>query len=932
MSPESERRPVAPLAPRRLREYFDQLIELEPAARATALDAFELSDAERARLIQMLAADEHREQPFFRLPAADWARRMEPGPDEESALIGQTIGPFRVTSCLGHGGSAVVYRAERSLGGAVQAVALKLMYRDMHSPEARRRFQNEQRILTQLSHPNIAHLVDAGISDSGTPYIAMEFVDGQSLLDYATTQSLSNEARLRLMMQLCSAVDAAHRALVVHRDLKPTNVLVTREGQIKVLDFGIGKLMDGVDPITRTQHISLTPGYAAPEQYRPGAVTVAVDVYALGVILGELLVGVRFEPDLRWPTQDKGLSEARQRWDGLDRDLRMLLRTAVAEDPALRYPSAARLAEDLKRLLANEPITLAGLPRWYPARKFVARHRVAIATASVMLVALVAALGFALQQASVAREQTRVAKDEATRAAATSDFMVDLLETASATLPKQERPTPQQLIEQAAKKARDDTSMAEPVRAQILATLGRVALSDAEYAHAESLLAEALDRAHRAGIATDTEQWLYANVEYADLLRRTNRSREAERLLEAVLPALRERNVDAAVSGLALLAATHADRSDVEGALAFGQLALTKAEGVSGLDTIDYMQTLTFVGELAQHLHRQREAETQLDAAVATWRRLALPRDEHFARVLAHLGVAKEQVGHIDQAEALLDESIALSRQIYDKPHDRLAALLAQKGVFLARQDRFDEADALLTEALAIDRQVVGEQSAYTASVYDARALLEHARGNDIAAQAASSAAVQRYDATASGGTLLRDRALARLRLIEILLAQGKLADADAQMALLSPTLEHDLGAANPDIARALALNAERLRQHDETGEALRLVDQALDAVRLSTLPCTDVVVAAQRTRALAWLALGHPDEADAAAKTALSTLIAQRPDAAVQRLRLLALQARIASARGDRVAARQASTQAAALHVPSAYVGAIDAEALRVR
>ncbi|HEX6834289.1 MAG TPA: serine/threonine-protein kinase, partial [Rudaea sp.] len=207
------------------------------------------------------------------------------------------VAGYRVLNFIGAGGMASVFKAQRELPGATQIVALKLLRIDVHDPEERRRFLREQAILARLRHAHIAQLLDAGFTASGTPFLALEFVDGVDLIRHCERRRLGTDARLALFLDVCRAVEHAHRNLIVHRDLKPHNVLVADDGSVKLVDFGIAKLLDGGDPQTRTRSQRLTPRYAAPEQIAGDAATTAMDVFALGVLLAELLGASRVHRD-----------------------------------------------------------------------------------------------------------------------------------------------------------------------------------------------------------------------------------------------------------------------------------------------------------------------------------------------------------------------------------------------------------------------------------------------------------------------------------------------------------------------------------------------------------------------------------------------------------------------------------------------------------
>ena len=240
----------------------------------------------------MIAADADDDVVLER--SADAVARAIGETDATPGLAGRArrIGPFELLEVLGEGGTSTVFRAERTIDGVRQIVALKLLRRSFYSQDAQRQFRRERLALSQLRHPGIARLIEGGISETGLAYIALDLVDGVPITDHARNNRLDLRARLKLFLQVCRAVEAAHRALIVHRDLKPSNVLVTADGEVKLLDFGIAKLLDADDE-TQTHLPAFTPAYAAPEQRSGAPITTATDVYALGVLLGELVTGQR---------------------------------------------------------------------------------------------------------------------------------------------------------------------------------------------------------------------------------------------------------------------------------------------------------------------------------------------------------------------------------------------------------------------------------------------------------------------------------------------------------------------------------------------------------------------------------------------------------------------------------------------------------------
>src|SRR6185312_1456067 len=276
-----------------LRDLFEEALKLPPDARARLLADGCADSAMRADLERMLAADAEDGEWLAAGDAASAAQTIGEIEDADPLPAGSRIGPFQLLEVLGEGGSSTVFRAFRDIEGVRQFVAVKLLARGLYTAEARRRFHHEREALARLRHPGIARLIEGGVADNGLAYIALELIDGKPITRYAQQHTLSERQRLTLFLRVCRAVESAHRALIVHRDLKPSNVLVTADGEMKLLDFGIAKLLGDTEDATRTRHQALTPAYAAPEQFTPGAITTATDVYALGVLLRELLTGER---------------------------------------------------------------------------------------------------------------------------------------------------------------------------------------------------------------------------------------------------------------------------------------------------------------------------------------------------------------------------------------------------------------------------------------------------------------------------------------------------------------------------------------------------------------------------------------------------------------------------------------------------------------
>jgi serine/threonine protein kinase len=356
---------------------------------------------------------------------------------------GALIGPYRLVRELGQGGMGVVWLAERADGEVKRPVALKLPIVSLHNRALAERFARERDILAQLTHPNIARLYDAGVTDQGQPYLAIEFVEGEKITSYCDQRSLSVKARLQLFLQVLRAVQYAHTNLIVHRDLKPANILVTTEGEVRLLDFGIAKLLTEGEAneteLTRIGGRALTPEFASPEQIAGGTITTASDVYSLGVILYELLTGER-RYKLKWDTRS-GLEEAILGGDpvrpsqmvddqakaqarattpnklarALKGDLDTIALKALCKPPQNRYATADAFAQDIERYLAGEAVLAQPESAWYRAGKFMKRNKLAVGASAAIAVAVAAGMGISLYEAQQAQRRFAQVRELANR-------------------------------------------------------------------------------------------------------------------------------------------------------------------------------------------------------------------------------------------------------------------------------------------------------------------------------------------------------------------------------------------------------------------------------------------------------------------------------------------------------------------------------------
>ena len=457
--------PISPERWRVLIPHLDQVLELPEERRAAWIHDLRQSDAD---LADDLTALLEKRAALEREGFLDRAVRAPGG-----SLEGQVIGAYTLRSQLGQGGMGSVWLADRTDGRYEGQVAAKLLNASLVGRDGEARFKREGSILARLRHPHIAHLIDAGVSPTGQPCLILERVDGLRIDEYCDERRLGLEARIKLFLDVLAAVSHAHAKLVVHRDLKPSNVLVTTNGQVKLLDFGVAKLLEGeatgqVTALTREGVAALTPEYAAPEQLMGGDVTTATDVYALGVLLYVLLAGrhpavgdrstpaelvraiVETEPPRisdavmagRGPRTPEEVAARRATTPrklraALRGDLDNILARALKKNPAERYTSAEAMADDLRRFLDRRPVSARPDSLSYRARKFAARNRLGLGAATVVVLALVAGTSIAVWQARTAARQRDRALIQLRRAEATNDLASFLLSEAT---PSEGRP------------------------------------------------------------------------------------------------------------------------------------------------------------------------------------------------------------------------------------------------------------------------------------------------------------------------------------------------------------------------------------------------------------------------------------------------------------------------------------------------------------
>ncbi|MEL6869961.1 MAG: serine/threonine-protein kinase [Pseudomonadota bacterium] len=596
------------------------------------------------------------------------------------------LGPYRLLRSIGRGGMGQVFLAERDDAEFEQQVAIKLAHWLGSDDETAIRFKQERQILADLDHPNIARLLDGGRSESGQPYIVMEYIDGESIASFSRRESLTIRHRLDLFIAVCEAVQYAHSQLVIHRDIKPSNVLVTQDGQPKLLDFGIAKLLD--DPaqagLTRADMRPMTPEYASPEQLTGAPVTTATDVYGLGVLLYQILSG-ELPFDMRSKTSPQIVEMVcktepsapsvaarragfRQRASKMVGDLDNIVLMAMHKDPVRRYATVKDLADDIRAYLEKKPVIARGDSWAYRTRKFLQRHQAAaLATFAVVLAGTVQTV-FYTQQLAKERD---IALQEREVAESTTDFLVDLFNVSRPGESRGETITAREVLDEGAARIRSELTEDDRIRARMLQTIGAVYQRLGLYDDAQTLMQEAvtLNRLHRS-----SEDQLFIDS-----------------LDELAWLHYRSENWQAAFE------------------IATESLELQSVAN-GGKDDPSMARTLNHLGTITYYLDDYDGSLAYYQRALATLNGEQWRNSEDRGTTLNHLGIVYATLSRFDESEVAYRESLDIRIHALGADHPDTATAYANLGAFYANTEQWEKAREVALKALAIDRKTKGEE------------------------------------------------------------------------------------------------------------------------------------------------------------------------------------------------------------------------------
>jgi len=744
-------------------------------------------------------------------------------------LVGERLGAFRVERVIGRGGMGAVYLGRRADDEFEQDVAIKTIQAGLESPHLLDRFRREREILARLNHQNIARLVDGGTDRRGLPFVAMEFVAGVPITTYAADTSAPLERRLALFLDLCEAVQFVHRNLIVHRDIKPGNVLVTPDGRVKLLDFGIAKLTEELDADgarTVTGLRAMTPEYASPEQIRGEPVTTATDIYALGVLLYELLTGERplqfdstnplelareiAEKTPILPSDAVGRTRAGARPPGpparlarkLRGDLDRIVLMAMRKEPERRYASVAALAEDVRAWMAGRPVTAQADSWRYRTRKFVSRHPAATGVAALFAVVVTGFTAVTVQQSRQIATERDVAVAAERRATATADFLTGLFRTADPREAGNRNMTAFDVLKAGVADLDANDTLGPEVKAGLYLTLG-LSLANLEQYDAGIAALRSSVAASEQAYGRDSLETAEALHRLGNVLRIVGSFDEALAMLTEALE-IRRRHI----------AGDTYEIADSYNNLAILAVDMGKYQESARLQTASVEMHARLTGEnspeiavplnnLALLKRRQGYYRQALDLATRAYE-IQKNGDDRDAAWLAHRNMASclLALGRVKEALAIFESVASEARKELGPNHSRVLAAENSVTQCLVRLGRYDEAARRYEDLDRRVRAALGQRSVMVAVVMRDHGRLDRARGDLAAAERRLREALQRH-LEATGPHHFRIPSFRR-SLAEVLNDTGELDEARRQLEEAIAAFPDP--AAYPHIERALDL------------------------------------------------------------------------------------------------------------------------------
>ncbi|QQS42818.1 MAG: serine/threonine protein kinase [Acidobacteriota bacterium] len=848
----------------RVNEVLEEVLELDPSERRAFLSSAGLSSEVRQEVEQLLSFEEEAAA-SFNLAAIEFSHDFLES--DNGAPVGQLIDVYKITGELGSGGMGAVFLAERTDGKLEQKVALKLLKRELNTSALRARFRQEREILASLEHPSIARLLNAGTTDEGIPFLAMEYVDGLPIDEFCDRHSLGLNERLEMFIKVCEAVGFAHRNLVVHRDLKPSNILVDKNGVPKLLDFGISKILSDeigeTDTATITRLGVMTPSYASPEQLQKRSVTTAADIYSLGVILYELMSGVRpfasKEDDLKAiyeavvdeeppmpseaartrnsdtgsphlsspPENDPPTSSAREktasssrtrtvpethpvRWQQLKGDLDNIILKALKKEPDRRYSTAERLADDIERFLNGLPVLARPDTLMYRTGKFLRRNAFAAAAGFLILLAVLVGLGATLWQARQTEIEAERARSEAAKTKEALNFVGNILNFAN---PFWNSPNPErkrqatiaEAMDLAAQNVERELADQPEVQAEIFFILGKAFMGKGDNKTSEKLIRKAIENYERIRGPENLRSMQFRG-QLGNQLYLQARFDEAGEEYRKTVEFLRPRRGDDKETNLVLAGALSGLgnirllKGDFRQTAELNQEALEIASGFEGDDRRMIPVLLGNLGTALVSLGDLQRAESVLDKGLAELRSRGGAANLDGANLLRELGEISLLRGDLNKAEQRFSEAYEIAlKSVGEKNIYTIELANRLVRIYLAQQN-FAKADELLSKAESAGKELHPNGSVITAVTRSLRGEYFTRQGMLEKGEAEHRSALEFFNANSKDPNA--NAAAARHRLGMNLAAQKRFEEARELVRSAYEALLKSRGASHPETVR----------------------------------------------------------------------------------------------------------------------------------
>ncbi len=747
----------------------------------------------RQEVESLLAADKESEDLF----EGDFPLPLEP---EE--LSGSMIGSYRLQQRIGRGGMGSVYLAARADREFEQEVALKVLEGRFYDPEGKKRFRQERQILARLQHPNIASLMDGGTTDGGRPYFVMEYVEGRSIDDYCKSENLDISERVSLLSRVCSVVHFLHRNLILHQDLKPGNIMVSAEGEPKLLDFGIARLM-GSDSLRSSardfcgEPSPKTPNYASPEQLRDGSVSTASDVYSLGVLIYKVLTGrlpfacngssaERLKLIEAGPPKPPSQVASREKGSPgkLDQDLDCILLKALSADSSSRYSSAEQLAEDLQRYLDGFPVLAREQKPLYRFKKFSRRN---VGPLSVLAAVVFLLVGFSIgmkmlkdqsdRLRALAEQNRSLAEHKRSEADAVSGFLIDVFESSGPLRAKGEVVTAYKLLETGVLKVRAEFKGQPLVRASVLGAMGRSYRGLGYLEEAKSLLEESLDIRVRAKadpkvVSTSLINLAHLQDQLGDVAGMLRSSRQA---VEVLLPTGDDVRLARATNRLGR---SLRKSGDPEGAEEQIRKALRIRQEHLGTDPAEIAENINDLALCLQEQGKIEEAELYCRQALEKGTRIHGRVSVQVAKTSNNCGLILLDKEDPAGAESMLRQSLEGMEAVFGTRHPYYSTALRNLGISLRIQGKFDQAETSFDRALEVLEEKDLSNHVDAGNILRSKAALLLDQGKPIAAEKMARRSLKILQRTFPDGSYWRIADIESV-LAATLMSQGKSEEAE---------------------------------------------------------------------------------------------------------------------------------------------------------